>query len=187
MKSYVGRGVGAHFSNELFLSKNYVYVVSRWISPSYAEKLVNLARNGVEVRVITSDDKEKNHQKALDILLSSLKPPRFASLRRKEWVPPNLELGIIREQYLHVKMYVFDDKLAVVGSANFTEHGLWQNIEHIVVFDSPEDVERIKNDFYTLWHLYTESKEAAKEVIRLTDIAAKLGKPLKELMKLLKK
>ena len=122
MRSYAGRSAGAHFLDEMFLSKDYVYVTSRWISPEYAEKLVELARNGVAVRIITSDDREKNHQKALETLRKALKPPALARL--KGWRPPNMELGIIREQYFHVKLYVFDDKMAVVGSANLTRNGM---------------------------------------------------------------
>lgn len=182
MQSYVGRGVGAHFINDLFMAERYIYVVSRWISPEYAEKLVSKAREGVEVRVITSNDKEKNHQKALKILLNALRPPKLAFIRRKDWVPPNMELGIIKEEYLHVKMYVFDDKAAIVGSANFTYRGLWENIEHIVLFNKPEDVEQIKKDFLTLWKLYTEEKQVVEEVITLEDIAKKIGKTIHELV-----
>jgi len=187
LKTYVGRGVGAHFLNELLLSNKYVYVVSRWISPGYAERLVNMAKQGVEVKIITSDDKEKHHQKALKMLKDSLKPPRLLLIRRTDWIPPNMELGIIRQQYLHVKMYVFDDKMAVVGSANMTEHGLWNNIEHIVVFTEPEEIETIKQDFHKLWKLYTESRETAVEVTTLEDLAHAIGKTMKDLIQLFKK
>ena len=187
MRSYAGRGVGAHFINDLLLAQEYVYVVSRWISPDYARKLVEKARNGVEVKILTSDDKEKHHQESLKILLSALKPPRLAFIKRSAWTPPNMELGVIKEEYLHVKMYVWDDKGAVVGSANFTQRGMWHNIEHVIVFDKPEEIEAIKKDFHTLWTLYTESKETAREVITLGDIAAKLGKTLGELKKLFKR
>ena len=184
MRSYVGRGVGAHFLNELLMSESYVYVASRWVSPEYAEKLVKLASEGVEVKVITSDDKEKHHQEALKILKNALRPPRRFLFRKSDWVPPNMELGIIREQYLHVKLYVFDDKFAVVGSANLTESGMWNNIEHIVIFNNPEEVQAIKSDFLKLWKLYTESKETAVEVTTLEDIAKSIGKTVKELASL---
>ena len=182
MRTFVGRGVGAQFLDDLLMADKYVYVVSRWISPSYARKLVNIARDGVEVKIITSDDSERHHQEALKILKKALKPPKLAFFMRSSWTPPNMELGIIRQQYLHVKMYVFDDKMAVVGSANFTEHGLWNNIEHIVVFDKPEEVEEIKRDFKKLWRLYTESRETAVEIITLGDIARAIGKTVKQLL-----
>ncbi|MCE4601260.1 MAG: phospholipase D-like domain-containing protein [Desulfurococcales archaeon] len=185
MRSYAGRGVGAHFINDLFLAEKYVYVVSRWISPEYARKLVEKAESGVEVKVLTSDDSEKSHQESLKILLDALKPPKLAFFR-KSWTPVNMELGVIREKYLHVKMYVWD-RGAAVGSANFTQNGMWHNIEHIIVFDKQEEIEAIKKDFNTLWTLYTEDKETAKEVITLFDIAKKIGKPLSELKKLFRK
>ena len=96
-----------------------------------------------------------------------------------------MELGIIRERYLHVKLYVFDDKFAVVGSANLTESGMWNNIEHIVIFDNPEEIQTIRSDFLKLWKLYTESKETAVEVTTLEDIAKSIGKTVKELASLL--
>ncbi|MEB3779948.1 MAG: phospholipase D-like domain-containing protein [Desulfurococcales archaeon] len=184
MRTYAGRGVGAYFANDLFTASEYIYVVSRWISPDHANRLVAKAKEGVEVKVLTSDDNERNHQQALRILTEALRPPRLIMLRRSSWQPPNMELGVIREEYLHVKMYVWDDKMAVVGSANFTHRGLWDNIEHIVVFDDPREVEMIKNDFHTLWHLYTEHKEAAREVITLEDIAKKIGKTVRDLASL---
>ena len=187
MRSYAGRGVGAHFANELFLAERYVYVVSRWISPEYARRLVELARRGVEVKILTSDDREKHHQEALKILVDALRPPRSILFRRSDWTPPNMELGVIREQYLHVKMYIWDDRAAVVGSANFTQRGLWSNIEHIVIFDEPGEVEAIKRDFHTLWSLYTEDKETAREVITLEDVARKIGKTLQELRRLFRR
>ena len=73
LRSYVGRGVGAYFLDRMFLAKRYVYVASRWISPEYAEKLIELARRGVLVRVITSDAREKSHQEALE-------PPTLARI-----------------------------------------------------------------------------------------------------------
>ena len=185
MRTYAGKGVGAHFLDEMLMAKDYIYIASRWISPEYAEKLVQLAKEGTAVRIITSDDKEKNHQKALEILKKALKPPAFA--RIKGWNPPNMELGIIREKYLHVKLYVFDDKLAVVGSANLTKNGMWNNIEHVIVFDQPEEVQQLKHDFEKLWKLYTEDKEVAREVTSLADIAKKLGKTMAELVKMLKR
>ncbi len=187
MRSYAGRGVGAHFLEDMLLAERYVYVVSRWISPEYADRLIERAREGVAVRIITSNDPEKHHQEALKRLRKALRPGKLLLLRRRDWEPPNMELGIVEQRYLHVKMYVYDDKLAVVGSANLTQHGMWSNIEHIVVFDQPEEIEAIKRDFEKLWKLYTESKETAVEVTTLEDIAKALGKPLAELASIFKR
>lgn len=185
MRTFVGRGAGVHFLDDLFMSEKYVYVVSRWISPVYAKRLIRMAREGVEVKVITSND--KLNKDALKILLKAIKPPKLLVFMSGEWQPPNMELGVIKEQYLHVKMYLFDDKLAVVGSANFTEAGMYQNIEHIVIFDKPEEIEKIKYDFKKLWKLYTEDVEVSEEILTLEDIARKIGKTVKELISIFKK
>jgi hypothetical protein len=47
---------------------------------------------------------------------------------------------------LHAKMYVFDDKAAVVTSANLTMGGLISNYEYGVVFREPKMVSQVRND-----------------------------------------
>ena len=178
IKTYVGRGVGAHFINELLESRSFIYVASRWISPEYAEKLIAKAREGVEVRIITSNDREKNHQRALKIILDSLKPP----LLKRGWTPPNLEVGVVREKYLHVKLYI-GDHIAAMGSANFTYLGLWENIEHVAVFSDRDTIDMLRKDFQTLWKLYIEDKKTVEKVITLRDIAKAIGKTIKWLLK----
>ena len=166
MRSYVGRSAGSMFLDRLFSAKKYVYVASRWISREYAERLVELARGGVYVRVITGDD--RLNEEALAVLRKALEPPLSAKLRLRSWKPPLMELGVIRARYLHVKLYIVDDELAVVGSANLTKAGMLSNIEHILLFED-KTVMQLKRDFEKLWQLFTEDKKLAREVVGLSE------------------
>lgn len=47
---------------------------------------------------------------------------------------------------LHAKIYVADDRCAVITSANLTNSGLSRNFEYGVLFDDPETVRAVKND-----------------------------------------
>jgi phosphatidylserine/phosphatidylglycerophosphate/cardiolipin synthase-like enzyme len=48
--------------------------------------------------------------------------------------------------FTHSKLYILDD-IAVISSANFTESGLWKNIEEIVVFSDKQTVDEIVGIF----------------------------------------
>jgi len=48
--------------------------------------------------------------------------------------------------FTHSKLYILDDT-AVISSANFTESGLWKNIEEVVVFSDKQTVDEIVGIF----------------------------------------
>jgi len=164
MRTHVGRGAGAFIEPRLFTAEKFAWVCSPWISPSFAQRMVDLAKKGVEVRIITSEVEE--NKEMLKILKESVKPPKdFLGRVKKDWVRPSIDYLILRSEVdqplVHAKIYVVDGEYAVTGSANCTESGFYHNIEHIIIFDSPEEVERIEEDFAVLWKLYMELGETA--------------------------
>lgn len=180
MRSYVGRGAGAHIENKLLSAQQYVLVCSPWISPFYAQKLVDLAKRGVVVKLITSNSDVREHQEALKIIKNALKPERdWLGRVKKDWQPPSIDVKIIDERFVHAKIYAIDGNYAVVGSANLTEHGMWKNVEHLIIFDDETSVEQIENDFALLWQTY-----AGKEIIE--ELTSKIPKILRPFEKLLK-
>jgi len=168
MKTHVGRGAGAFIEPKLFTAERTAWVCSPWLSPPFAQRLTSMAKKGVEVRVITSDD-SINHD-SLKILRDAAKPERDLLGRvKKDWKPPSLDYLIIktgkpeaaeRGILVHAKMYVVDSMYAVTGSANCTEAGFYHNLEHLLIFEAPEEVEQIEEDFATLWKLYREQGES---------------------------
>ena len=155
MRTYVGRGVGAHIENKLLSAKKYLLVCSPWIHPEYASKLIGLSKQGVAIRIITSDSEEKWHQQSLDMFDDALTPPRriFGFRKKQEWVRPPIELMVVSERFIHAKMYIVDGEYAVVGSPNLTQSGLWQNVEYVLIFEG-EEAKQIEDDFQTLWRIY---------------------------------
>ncbi|WP_321540620.1 phospholipase D family protein [Flavobacterium piscinae] len=59
--------------------------------------------------------------------------------------------GVVKNfSRLHAKIYLFDDKKAVVTSGNLTNGGLLQNYEYGFYIDEPSIVSEISNDFNQL-------------------------------------
>ena len=177
MRTWVGRGAGAFIENQLFTSRSpFVLVCSPWISPQYAARLVALAKQGVTVKVITSNKPEAPHQQSLRIFEEATKPERdWLGRVKPDWQPPNLEVRVVDERFIHAKMYAVDG-YAVVGSANLTERGLFHNVEHIVIFEGPE-AEQIVRDFETLYNMYRQ-EEITRQLGR-----ARIPEKLKSVLK----
>jgi len=66
VKTYTGRGAGVFIENQVLTAKEKIYVCSPWISKKYAEKLVQLAKSGVEVKIITSEAEENKYVVAFE-------------------------------------------------------------------------------------------------------------------------
>jgi len=155
MRTYVGRGAGAFIENQFFAAPKttFLLICSPWISPTYAQRLIDFARKEMNVKIITGDS--KINQDTLNLLKNATKPPRdWLGRIPKDWVPPPLDIIVVEEYSIHAKIYA-KEGYAVVGSANLTESGLWKNAEHIVIFEG-EEAERIITDFETLYQLYKE-------------------------------
>jgi len=166
LKTYVGRGAGAFIENQFFAAPKtaFLLVCSPWISPKYAQRLIDFARKGINIKIITGDS--ELNQETLRLLQNATKPPRdWLGRIPKDWTPPSLDIIVINEHSIHAKIYV-KEGYAVVGSANLTESGLWKNAEHIVIFEG-EEAEQIIADFETLYQLYKEQplEEGPSEVV----------------------
>lgn len=119
----------------IFDAKKRAWVCSPWISKFYAEKLFHLSKQGVEVRIVTSDD---DYNADTYSYLSQL--PQTT----------NFDVHFVKKETLHSKIYVIDDKYAIAGSVNFTYRGLNQQTNNFVIYENKE-IEPISNDFKNLW------------------------------------
>ena len=61
----------------------------------------------------------------------------------------NVELKVPR-RFTHAKMYI-SDSMAVTGSANLTYSGMHRNIEHVNVTYSGSDIDKLKDQFWSMW------------------------------------
>ena len=58
----------------------------------------------------------------------------------KERMP--FEFLPVDESFIHAKIYVADDSFAAIASANLTKTGMWERVEHIVIFDGGPDIQK---------------------------------------------
>ena len=95
---------------------------------------------------------------------------------------------------LHAKVYLIDDKVGIITSANLTKGGLVSNFEYGVLINDERIVSTIKEDmlkYYSLGNIFDESllKKISEESDQLCSIHSKTQNSIKgtKLAKLLKK
>lgn len=125
-----------------------VYITSPWISKEVASSICDIAASRkIPVRILTSmDDKVDTHVKALKTFLS-----------RKV---PNLEVRVLIGKMLHAKMVIVDDATLVIGSANLTLSGLYENIEGYVMLSGKDSIRDSLSKFMEIWDNATPLAEA---------------------------
>lgn len=141
MRDYVGTGMGKYLAYKLFNASKYAYICSPYIDQKYAGAIVQMAKRGIPIKLITTD------RQAGGLYLSDY----FGGYYRKSKDNDFEVLMVEGEGFVHSKMYVVDDDFAVDGSANLTYAGLWNQVNNIHVYDTPEEVSRIKNTFDKIW------------------------------------
>ncbi len=62
------------------------------------------------------------------------------------------EKHVDSDTFIHSKIYLIDDTIAYMGSLNFTASGTKQNYETRIRTTDVEAVNKIKNEFYNLFH-----------------------------------
>jgi HKD family nuclease len=127
--------LASKYVEPIFRAKKSAWVCSPWISKSYAEKLYDLSRRGVEVRIITSDDVYNADTYSYLSQLSQT---------------TNFDVHFIKKEAVHSKIYVVDGEYAVTGAVNFTYTGLYKQTNNFTVAEN-EEVEPIVKDFMRLW------------------------------------
>ena len=129
----------------IFHAKKQVNIISPYISPKYASKLVKLSSEGVKIRVVTWLP-TKGEKEEFAFQMDSLK------VFQKN-LGENLSVRIVDKPDVklpHDKTYIIDDKL-ITGSFNLTESGLYGNLERIEIKIHPATVANEKAQFEKLW------------------------------------
>jgi phosphatidylserine/phosphatidylglycerophosphate/cardiolipin synthase-like enzyme len=100
-----------------------------------SDELVKAHQRGIRVRVITDDD--KSHDLGSDVR-------RFA----REGIPVKTDNS---PSHMHHKFAVFDGKVLVNGSFNWTRSASQNNQENIVVMADPAIIASFSREFARLW------------------------------------
>ena len=134
---YAGKDCGIIFLDELFNAKQNLRICSPWISKNYLEELISLSNNSVQIFLITSEDQYGyNINKLLD----------------EEQTGHKINYKFTPSSEVHSKIYVIDDRFAVIGSANLTLQGLKREQDNHVAYTKDEnDVKTCSNIFDSLF------------------------------------
>lgn len=151
MKTYCGSTAGSLLEPMLWDAQQSIWIISPWISPYYAEKLISFVQKGIEVRIVTSND--QYNLKTVEILRAYENHRLFLLVIDKNKVG-----------FIHSKIYIVDKKQAISGSANLTNSGLNYNVESLNIAKNPNEVQQLEIDFMRLWMDF-ENKQMSKEDI----------------------
>lgn len=155
MRTYVGRNLGTFIELMIFSANKLIWVCSPKISPKFASRLVDQARKGVDVKVITSN---YENQDSVEVIKRAFKPNKIDEVITKaDLLRPKLDYVILKGNAAlrpKLRMYLIDGKFAIIGSLDLTESDLYENIGYVIILDDSRDVEKIMEDFIALWGLY---------------------------------
>jgi phosphatidylserine/phosphatidylglycerophosphate/cardiolipin synthase-like enzyme len=149
MESHIGVGVGKFIETEFESAKNHIWISSPTISQNIGKKLFDLAKKGINIRVLTSDkitnESDLTNQLAKKLILTNKNNNNLFPLDYKIVSPKEIPM-------IHAKIYIIDGKCAIIGSANLTENHFWNYAEYILVLREPDFIQTIKEDFEKLWN-----------------------------------
>ena len=132
---------------EILSAKESLLISSPGISLFIGEKIFQKSQNGIKTRIITSEDGGGGSQETNKLALQLLK-----NKKNQEF----LEYKIVESQkmvLIHPKIYIIDNKCAIVGSANLTKNSFYNYVEFIQLFKDKEQIKTIKKDYEKLWKL----------------------------------
>jgi phosphatidylserine/phosphatidylglycerophosphate/cardiolipin synthase-like enzyme len=170
MQSHIGVGIGKYIEEEFLKSKTSIMISSPIITPKFAKSLIELAEKGIHIKIVTSPRIDEESERA-NMMLS-----KFSNEKNNNQLQKKLELKIIDNKKFpmnHAKIYLIDNKTAIIGSLNLAEVHFWKYIEYLWIMDEPEFVNQVKDDFQKLWTSFSyitmdsnEKKVQTKNFIR---------------------
>ncbi len=111
--------------------------VYNFTASELAEALYAAKSRGVRIRVLV--DRERAEAGA-----SGIRGLRLNGVAVRS-------LGVPEQSLMHHKFAVFDERLVVTGSYNWTNSAEHANYENLVVLEAPEVVSRFQQEFHRLW------------------------------------
>jgi len=131
----VSNTIGDKLKQLLFKAKREIVIVAPYISKN---SLIDIIKNldKVKIRILTRFSLEDFISGASDINVLS-------SIIKKN----NIEIRYYSN--LHAKVYIVDEEKAIITSANFTQNGMYNNLEYGVLIES--NLNEMLNDINNLW------------------------------------
>jgi hypothetical protein len=151
MKTYCDSNAGSQIEPYIWNATESVWIMSPWLGKDYVERLASLSQKGIEVKIITSND--ALNIESVEILVASRNPYLWLMVLDKQKVP-----------FPHAKIYIIDNEYAFSGSANFTYSGMRNSVENLVIAETEEEVQKIRNDFVNVWKKFEGKSMSIEEL-----------------------
>lgn len=150
METVIGKGIGKFFEDEIFSAKKELKISTPAIALDFCKKIIQMAENGVKIKIITSNSGAADSEPANELAQSYVKQSQ-----------KNLDFKIVSMKecaLIHAKIFVIDGTCAIVGSANFSENSFRNFAEYVLIFRESENIKQIDNDFERLWSSFNYSE-----------------------------
>jgi hypothetical protein len=141
MIQLLGRGWRGELAGIASAARRSFIIAAPFIKYDEAAWLCNLLHEGVDVLTLANIDAEAVSTAALDLVaLRCLKEVSYSS-------------RLIALSTLHAKVFVADEKAAIVTSGNLTRSALDSNLEYGVLLDEPKLVQQVCGDMLSFARL----------------------------------
>lgn len=156
----LSRGWRSDLEELAFSASESILIAAPFIKESEAKWLCAILRPGIEVHTLARLDSAAVSNESLDI----------GALRRLATVSRKARLTALPR--LHAKVFVADEKAAIVTSGNLTRSGLDTNIEYGVALRESSIVRRVREDMLSFAQL--GSKVSVRKLTQLARLEKEL-------------
>ncbi len=143
-------------------SEQSIKITSPFVKENICRELIGVKKPTTEIELLTSFKLPSIYSGSLDLLALEL----IMSNNGKVKNFPKL----------HSKIYLFDEKQAVITSGNLTNGGLIRNYEYGILTDEPNVVTKICCDFQNLWSGENTGSVRQTDIDSVKDILKRLPK-----------
>ncbi len=143
-------------------SQSSIKIASPFVKYSICNEFLGLKKEKVSLDLITAF-------KLPSIYWGSLDLNALSAIISNNWVVTNFSS-------LHAKIYIFDDKKAVITSWNLTGWWMISNFEYWIYIDDLYLVHDIVDDFYGLWHHENAWEVKEKNILDVQNLLKSLKK-----------
>jgi len=147
MHTHIEIGVGKYIEENFSKAKSNILISTPEISLTLSKKLITYLQNEINIKIILSEAANNESKESINLLNKYQKENNHGILEIK--VVDSKQAALI-----HAKIYIIDEKIAIIGSANLTENGFYNFVEFIEIFKEKNYVNIIREDFNKLWKLF---------------------------------
>jgi len=125
------------YINMINSAKDYLYIMTPYliVDTDMENALIRAAKRGVDVNIVVPGIPDKK-------LVYTLTTSFFETLHKN-----GVKIHIYKKGFVHSKMFVVDDKRAVVGTINLDYRSLYLHFENGVYLENVSEIKAMKKDF----------------------------------------